>query len=186
MTNAERILRRLDELLTEPAQLTLYGRAAMLLGFPNPKPEFARSMDVDVVLWLGQAEEFERSGNFWSALDRLNEEFEQSGLYMSHLFDETQVVLLPDWRNRRVAIPLACSRLSLSRLSDSDMMLSKMMRYDPVDLEDLAFIITAAGLSPAQVSQAVRHARIPESAEIHEQFELCKKWMITRGMCTDC
>jgi hypothetical protein len=43
MTNAERILRRLDDLLSGPVHLTLYGRAAMLLGFPKPKPEFARS-----------------------------------------------------------------------------------------------------------------------------------------------
>jgi len=186
MTNAERILRRLDDLLSGPVHLTLYGRAAMLLGFPKPKPEFARSMDVDVVLWLGQAEELERSGNFWSALDLLNREFEPQGLYISHLFEETQVILLPDWRDRRVAIPLACPRLSLSRLSDGDMMLSKLMRYDPIDLEDLVFIITAAGLSPVQVSQAVRHARIPESAEIREQFELCKRWMISRGLCADC
>lgn len=80
MTNAERLLLRLDALLDAPVDLTLYGRAALALGYPRPKPEFARSMDVDAVLWLGQAELLERSGNFWEALDRLNTEFEASGL----------------------------------------------------------------------------------------------------------
>jgi hypothetical protein len=183
MTNAERLLLRLDALLDAPVELTLYGRAALALGYPRPKPEFARSMDVDAVLWLGQAELLECSGNFWKALDRLNAEFEASGLYMTHLFDETQVILSPDWRIHRVPIPLAAARLSVSRLSDADLMLSKLMRYDPIDLDDLRFIVTASGLSPEAVAHAVRAARVPDSEELREQFALCRQWLISQALC---
>ncbi len=183
MTNAERLLLRLDALLDAPVDLTLYGRAALALGYPRPKPEFARSMDVDAVLWLGQAELLERSGNFWEALDRLNTEFEASGLYMTHLFDETQVILSPDWRTQRVAIPLGTTRLSISRLADADLMLSKLMRYDPIDLDDLRFIVTASGLSPEAVARAIGSARVPDSDEIREQLALCRTWLISKSLC---
>jgi hypothetical protein len=62
MSNAERILRALDSHLNQVVELTLYGRAALQLGFPNPPEEYARSHDVDVVLWLGQAEELAAGG----------------------------------------------------------------------------------------------------------------------------
>ena len=55
MTNAERILAELDQRLEASVDLTLYGRAALSLGFESPPAEFAQSMDVDAVLALGQA-----------------------------------------------------------------------------------------------------------------------------------
>ena len=57
MTNAEQILSLLDSELTSRVELTLYGRAALYLGFPNAPRDHALSRDVDAVLWLGQAEE---------------------------------------------------------------------------------------------------------------------------------
>lgn len=118
MSNSLRLLKRLDELLDSPVELTLYGRAALELGFSNPKLEYSRSLDVDIVLWIGQAEELDKTGNFWQALDQLNREFDVDGLYISHLFEESQVILSRQWRKRRVAIPLSFSRLNLFRLSD--------------------------------------------------------------------
>ncbi len=101
-SNSVRLLTRLDEMLESPADITLYGRAALELGFPNPKPEYSRSLDVDIVLWMGQAEELQKSGNFWDALQKINDD----------------------------------------------------------------------------ISTALKSARIPDIPEIHEQFELCKKWLL--------
>lgn len=81
-----------------PMELTLYGRAALELGFPNPKPEYGRSLDVDIVLWIGQAEELDDTSNFWKALEQLNKEFDADGLFISHLFEESQVILSREWR----------------------------------------------------------------------------------------
>jgi len=184
MSNAERLLNRLDELLDVPVDLTLYGRAALLLGYPDPKREYALSLDVDVVLWIGQAEELERCGNFWTALEQINDEFEEDGLYMTHLFDEDQVVLRPTWRNERVAITKPYRHLDLHRLADADLLLSKMMRYDPTDLDDLAFVVGRSGLGPDDVAVIIGQARLPDSDEIHEQVELCRAWLVRQGMCS--
>ena len=183
MSNAERLLSRLDELLDTNVDLTLYGRAALQLGYSDPKREYALSLDVDAVLWIGQAEELERSGNFWEALEQINDEFEDDGLYMTHLFDEDQVVLRPTWRDKRVAIARPYRRLALHRLADADMLLSKMMRYDPTDLDDLAFVVCRSGLGPGDVAGIIGQARLPDSEEIHEQVDLCRAWLVRQGYC---
>ena len=90
MTNAERLLCALDDLLDHSVDLTLYGRAALQLGFENPPAEFAASRDVDAVLWLGQAEELASTGNFWQAIDEVNNRFADQELYISHLFRRTR------------------------------------------------------------------------------------------------
>lgn len=183
MSNAEKLLVRLDELLNTNVDLTLYGRAALLLGYPEPKREYALSLDVDAVLWIGQAEELEQSGNFWDALEQVNDEFECDGLYMTHLFDEDQVVLRPCWRGERVAIAGPFRRLVLHRLADADLILSKIMRYDPTDLEDLAFVVCQSGLGPGEVADIVARARVPNSEEIREQVRLCRAWLVRQGLC---
>lgn len=66
MTNAEKILTALDEELTSRIDLTLYGRAALHLGFPQSPKEHGLSHDVDAVFWVGQAEELNEKSNFWT------------------------------------------------------------------------------------------------------------------------
>ena len=55
MSNSVKLLKRLDELLNSPVELTLYGRAALELGFKNPKPEYSRSFDVDILFIIESA-----------------------------------------------------------------------------------------------------------------------------------
>jgi hypothetical protein len=95
MTNAQRILMLLDAQLTSRIDLTLYGRAALHLGFPSAPEEHALSRDVDAVLWLGQAEELSEKTNFWNAIEHVNQELADQELYISHFFTESQVILLP-------------------------------------------------------------------------------------------
>ncbi len=102
MTNAEKILDALDARLNGPVELTLYGRAALVLGFANPPAAYTRSRDVDAVLWLGQAEQLAEQTNFWTAIEEVNARFSTDDLYLSHLFTEDQVILRPDWRQWRV------------------------------------------------------------------------------------
>lgn len=103
MTNAQRILALLDARLTSKVELTLYGRAALHLGFPNAPKEHALSRDVDAVLWLGQAEELGEKTNFWDAIEHVNQELADQELYISHFFTESQVILLPGWYSNRVS-----------------------------------------------------------------------------------
>lgn len=175
MNNAELILTRLDEQLTSKVELTLYGRAALQLGFPSPRPEYAASMDVDGVLWVGQAEELARTTNFWAAVDHVNRNLAPQHLFLSHFFEETQLVLSPDWKKNRVVIPGSWQRLSLLRLGNGDLFLTKLMRYDPQDLDDARFIIERAGFTPDDIRFWIRKARVPDIPEIREQFDLCSR-----------
>ncbi len=95
MTNAGRILASLDAKLNAPVELTLYGRAALLLGFSDPPEQYAMSRDIDAVMPLGQAEELALATNFWEAVEQVNRELAERELYISHFFEEDQVVLTP-------------------------------------------------------------------------------------------
>src|SRR5262245_50892009 len=105
ISNAQRILAALDHRLNSRIELTLYGRAALHLGFPNPPDEFALSLDIDAVFWVGQAQELADHSNFWEAVEETNRELAAQELYASHFFEETQVILRPTWRQARVQIP---------------------------------------------------------------------------------
>ena len=173
MSNAETLLHALDERLDSAVELTLYGRAALQLGFENPPEEYAISHDVDAVFWIGQAEELAASGNFWDAIDDLNKAYADQELYISHFFEEDQVVLQPDWKANRKRIEGPWKQLSLYRLGDEDLFLSKLMRDDPIDQSDAAFIVERSGMTDERIRHAVDNARIPEIPEIREQFALC-------------
>ena len=172
MTNAQRILALLDVRLTSKVELTLYGRAALHLGFPDAPKEYALSRDVDAVLWLGQAEELGEKTNFWDAIEHVNQELADQELYISHFFTESQVILLPDWYRNRVPLEGEWEHLDLYRLGNMDLLLSKLMRDDPIDRADAKFIARVSGLKASALTAAMAEARIPEAPEIHEQFEL--------------
>ena len=70
-------------------------------------------------------------------------------------------------------------RLRLYRLSDIDLLLSKLMRDDPQDLQDALFIARTAGLTQCGIEQAVRDARLPPVPEIEEQFQAASKRLLT-------
>ena len=175
VNHAEKILSALDERLNTVVELTLYGRAALSLGFPSSPVEMALSRDVDAVFWVGQAQELANTTNFWEAVEGVNRFFAEQELYISHFFEETQVILRPQWRQERVKIPGTWERLDLFRLGDVDLLLSKMMRDDPLDLRDALFIARSAGMKKEAIELALKQAHVPNVPEIREQFQICQK-----------
>jgi hypothetical protein len=175
MTNAELILTTLDRHLTVPVELTLYGRAALQLGFPDAPAEYAQSLDVDGVLWMGQAEELLQHSNFWQAVAAVNAALAPQGLYISHFFEETQLILTPGWRTQRQSLPPLGAKLRLFRLGNADLFLTKLMRYDPQDLQDARFIAERTGWTTAELQRLLHQAQLPDIPEIREQFALCAK-----------
>jgi len=170
MTNAERILLALDAKLAKRVDLTLYGRAALQLGFVPPPEDAALSRDVDAVLRMGQAEEMNENTNFWDAAEAVNRELAGDDLYISHFFVEDQVILTPEWFSQRVSIPGSWKRMDLFRLGNADLLLSKLMRNDPIDCRDALFIARTAGFSVADVQTLAQRARVPQSSELQSEF----------------
>lgn len=180
---AEIILTRLSSYLDHPVELTLYGRAALALGFgANYKKAWA-SRDVDGIIPLTQLEAFTNDESLWAALDRVNLELEDQGLYITHLFQEDQVFLRPDWLAKRVRIPLELPNLILFRLASVDLILTKMMRgNDEEDLADIRFIIEADRITKAEIREAIRVVIIPAIDELREAFESIKERVVSLGL----
>jgi hypothetical protein len=165
------ILQTLDRHLDHPVELTLYGRAALALGFATHLAKHETTQDVDVIIPIVQLDAFQADEKFWAARDATNAELREKGLYITHLFTEMDVFLQPDWMSRRVNISASLKHLNLLRPGAIDLVLTKMMRgADPEDLADIAFILKLEPLTEVELSAAFQRVRIPELQELHDAF----------------
>ncbi len=147
MSNPLRILRTLDKHLTSPAELTLFGRSALALGYSQAPEHFHNTQDVDGILplaWLRPPDEHQ---DFWQAVQRTNTELESDGLYLTHLFREIDVILQPDWLNRRMRLDVDFRNLVVFRPATVDLILTKMARGDEDDLQDIRFLLQQESMS---------------------------------------
>jgi hypothetical protein len=170
MNNPLRILQAFDRHLTAPTELTLFGRAALALGYPNSPAAFGATSDVDAILPLAWLEAADENLGFWEAQQRTNAELAAEGLYLTHLFRELEVILTPDWLSHRVRVPAELARLTLFRPSTLDLILTKMARGDENDLADIRFLLQQEPLTAEQLSAAFERTRVPDVAEIRELF----------------
>jgi hypothetical protein len=177
--NPERILRCLDSHLTRATRLILYGRAALSLGFPNPRSEFATTMDVDAILPEVELAAVEGDDQFWNAIDATNEELRDTGLYLTHLFADSQVILSDDWLENIVPIESTDFRfLKLRRPATEDLLLTKMMRIDPQDRSDMEFLLENGSIATRpQLEALFARAIIPDIPEIQEAFHANAEWL---------
>ena len=171
MSNPRHILATLDKHLTLPAELNLFGRSALALGFTQAPAAFHSTQDVDGILPLAWLEGENTREDFWEAVQKTNAELEPGGLYITHLFREVDVILQPDWLTRRVQLPLNLRRLTVFRPATIDLVLTKMARGDEDDLEDIRFLLQQEKLTSVQLQTAFSLARLPDVPEIHALFE---------------
>lgn len=176
MDNASLILQTLDGHLHHPAQLILYGRAALQLGFTDPPPDTAESKDVDAIIPLADLDSLSANEGFWDAQEATNSELRPKGLYITHLFRADQVFLRRDWEKYLVPITRPPTRwLRLFRPATLDLILTKMMRGDdPQDMADIAFLITRDHVTPSQMEDALAEAVIPDLTELRDSFDRAK------------
>lgn len=178
MNHPEQILRVLDSHLAEPTRLILYGRAALALGFTDPHSEFLSTMDVDAILPEVEMSSIESDDSFWSAIEKTNDQLQATGLYLTHLFTDTQVILQPGWLRDIAPIHLGGLRfLEPHRPSTASLILTKMMRVDPQDRSDIEFLLNHWNPDADAVDSLLRSARVPQIAEIEEAFAENSIWL---------
>jgi hypothetical protein len=170
MSNPLRILKTLDQHLTLPAELNLFGRSALALGYPQAPPHFHNTQDVDGILPLAWLQPPDGHEDFWQAVQRTNAELEPDGLYLTHLFREIDVILQSDWINRRVRLDLGLRKLNVFRLASIDLILTKMARGDYDDLQDIEFLLQQEPFTRDRLEAAFTRARVPDMPEIQELF----------------
>ena len=172
----ERLLLALDEGLDHEVRLIIYGRSAIWLGFNNPPPAAATTQDVDAIIPNDEAQTLADDLPFWDARDAVNERFKSEGLYITHLFPESEVFLRRDWLAHIVPITrLNLRHLKLFRPATIDLVLSKMMRgSDPQDMDDAEFMIRHDRITEAQLIEAFRQMKQIELVELREAFAKAK------------
>jgi hypothetical protein len=170
MNNPLHILQTLDRHLAAPAEITLFGRAALALGYPGSSAACATTQDVDAILPLSWLAAEDENLDFWQAQQRTNAELEPEGLYLTHLFREQEVILTPDWLARRAQIPIELHHLTVFRPATLDLILTKMARGDETDLADIGFLLTCEPLIADRLRSSFAHARVPDVPEIQALF----------------
>jgi hypothetical protein len=176
-----RILQTLDRHLTAPVEITLFGRAALALGYAESPAAFAATRDVDGILplaWLAAAGE---NLDFWEAQQRTNADLEPEGLYLTHLFRELEVILTPDWLSRRLRVPVEFSHLAVFRPATLDLILTKMARGDENDLADIEFLLTREPLTADELRGAFAGARVPDVPEIQALFRAAQPKVLAKA-----
>lgn len=177
-SNPLKILEALDGFLNSPFELIVYGRSALALGYPNPNPDFLVTMDVDAILPSKDLRAIEGNDDFWEAQDKVNEVFADAGLYFTHLFEEKQVILSSKWYD--AIVPLTAfdfKRLRLYRPSTHDLILTKMMRVDPQDREDMQFLMQQDDFSWTEFNACMKDAVCPNVSEIEDAFKKNREWI---------
>ena len=178
MNHPETILRILDGNLTRSTRLILYGRAALALGFVNSPASFHATLDVDAILPEVAMPMIDADEQFWTAIEKTNEQLEASGLYITHLFTDSQVILSPDWLDRLEAIELSgLNFLELYRPSAEDLILTKMMRIDPQDRSDIEFLVSQCQINVEMLEHLMTSAKIPDIPEIADAFRINARWL---------
>lgn len=172
------ILETLDRNLHRPFDLYVYGRSALALGFPAAPQAMHATMDVDAILPTHYLKAIEANEDFWHAQEATNHELDAGGLYFTHLFEERQVVLGRGWLSRIVPLSLGGFRwLRLFRPSTEDLVLTKMMRVDPQDREDILFLLQQWDYNPDRMQWVIAEVLVPPVAEIQEAFEANRAWL---------
>jgi hypothetical protein len=180
--NPTLILQTLDARLDHEVELTLIGKSALWLGFDNPPADYGVTQDVDAVVPEQQSDRMNEDLAFWDALTAVNAELQELGIYLTHIFEEWQIILRRNWFMHRVAIPRPClQHLKLFRPATVDLILSKMMRGDdPQHMQEIRWMIAHEGISQSELEAAFASAHIPEDAEILESFEIAKAKVLTQ------
>lgn len=176
VAHPERLLSALDAGLDHEVHLIIYGRSAVWLGFSNPPPAAATTQDVDAIIPNDQVQTLADDLSFWDARDAVNERFKSEGLYITHLFPETEVFLRKDWLQQIIPVTkLNLRHLKLFRPATIDLILSKMMRGDdPQDMADAEFMIRHDRITEAQLQEAFAQMKPIELVELRDAFAKAK------------
>jgi hypothetical protein len=180
MRNSEFILGALDQYLYRKLDVTLHllGGAALDLVYGIER----FSEDVDCICAMTEVGCID-SDEFQSALAKANEVLEQRGLYLTHIFDEGELVHLPDWVTRVTPPPPGAPRFrhfDYDAVSAEDIILSKFTRFDEKDRLDIEDLMRVRALTREAIDALIPLVVVPDVwAETWEAG--LRKWRVWGG-----
>lgn len=169
MNTAQRIAETVDRHLTEKTEIIVFGSSALLLD-----PRYAEHLtarvtnDVDIIIPAEREMKIDADRGFWNAIESANKELEPAGLYITHIFPESEVTLTPEWQQHteRLETPFL-AKLNIARPRVLDLIISKMGRGDAQDAEDVRALlrlehqVSGEIITAADVQAASARARVP-------------------------
>ncbi len=164
MNPALHIARALDHHLSHPTPIVVFGAGALLLD-PAFEERLAGRLTNDIDLIIPQEHEMriEADADFWAAIEATNRDLEPSGLYLTHIFPEREVVLTPEWKDHAQPIPRPeFCHLQVSRPRMLDLILSKMGRGDAKDLDDVLIMLALEPVAFRSLADAIKRVRVPD------------------------
>ena len=178
--NPSLILQTLDARLNHEVELTLIGKSALWLGFDDVPTAYSVTQDVDTVVPAQQSEQMNNDLAFWDALTAANAELQPLGIYLTHIFEEWQIIMRREWLIHRVPIRRpALTHLRLFRPATLDLILSKMMRGDdPQHMEEIRWMIGFENISTHDLETAFASAHVPDDEEVMQAFEIAKSCVL--------
>ena len=182
--NPSRILRALDGKLDHEVELTVIGKSALWLGYDDAPEKFGSTLDVDSVVPEIQSAAFDEDLSFWNSLAQASEELRPFGIYLTHIFEERQIILRPQWVSERVPLhrPPDLRHLRLLRPATLDLILSKMMRgNDPQHLDEIAWMIQHDRIHRRDLAATFDGAKVPQEAGIPELFAQARPLVLARA-----
>jgi hypothetical protein len=119
---------------------------------------------------------------FWDALTAANLHLQEAGIYLTHIFEERQIIIGRDWFARRVAISRPkLNHIRLYRPGTLDLILTKMMRgSDPQHMDEIRWMIANEGITRADLELAFESPQMPDEEEIAESFEVAKHTVLAQ------
>ena len=113
---------------------------------------------------------------FWDARDAVNQRFKAEGLYITHLFPESEVLLRRHWAEHIVPITrIRLSHLDLFRPATLDLVLTKMMRgNDEQDMADAEFMIRHDRITEGRLLEAFSQMKPVGLVELRDAFAHAK------------
>lgn len=161
MKNSEFILATLDECLKERLVVPLHLTGGAALDLVYGIQRF--SEDVDCLCTLAEAPMIE-SDVFQNALAETNRRLEPRGLYLTHIFDEEELVHLPDWASRLTPPPPGAPvfrHFAYDAVSAEDIILSKLTRFDAKDQGDIADLMRACSITRESIDGLLGSTAVP-------------------------
>lgn len=174
--NPSLILHTLDARLDHAVELTLIGKSALWLGFDDVPKSYGVTQDVDTVVPAQQSEQMNDDLAFWDALTAANGELQHLGIYLTHIFEEWQIIMRREWLAHRVPILRpALKHLRLFRPATLDLILSKMMRGDdPQHMDEIRWMVAHEGISAHELEMAFATAHVPDDDDVLSAFEIAR------------
>ena len=164
-SEAELILRTLEKHLEGPADIRLFGGAAVILGYGATRA----TEDADLLQDDRDVQAMIERANIGEALSKTNAELQARGLYISHIWGPEQEILTPGWRDGCRALPAFSGKLHVSVLGPLDLIVSKLARLDDVDLDDVRHLMTVEKLAAESVRDAISRSVVPQ--QLRDAFD---------------